>query len=76
MNAATATTARKIKLQRGVPGWYVYHGNDCKDFFDIHKIGPGMWTVEHGHRENGVKTVEAWTVESLDAARALIAATI
>ena len=76
MNATTATTARKIKLQRGVPGWYVYHANHCKDFFNIHKIGPGMWTVEHTHRENGTKTVEAWTVENLDAARALIAATI
>lgn len=76
MNATTATTARKIKLQRGMPGWYVYHANDCKDSFYIFKIGPGMWTVEHGRRDNGTKTVETWTVESLDAARALIAATI
>ena len=76
MNATAATTARKIKLQRGMPGWYVYHANDCKDSFSIHKIGPGMWTVEHTHRESGAKTGETWTVESLDAARALIAATI
>ena len=76
MNATTATPARKIKLQRGMPGWYVYHANDCKDFFDIHKIGPGMWSVTHSFRTNGNSTVETWTVESLDAARALIADTI
>lgn len=76
MNATTATTARKIKLQRGMPGWYVYYANGCKDSFDIFKVGPGMWTVKHVRRDNGTKTVETWTVESLDAARALIAATI
>ena len=75
MTTITAA-APKIKLQRGMAGWYVYYANDCRDSFDIFKIGPGMWTVKHGRRENGVRTVEAWTVESLDAARALIAATI
>lgn len=75
MNTTTATT-RKIKLQRGMAGWYVYYANGCRDTFDIFKIGPGMWTVKHkaGHRETA--TVETWTVANLDAARALIASLI
>ena len=73
MNTSTAT-APKIKLQRGMAGWYVYYSRN--NTFDIHKVAPGMWTVRHqvGHRENA--TAETWTVANLDAARALIASLI
>src|SRR5699024_2237424 len=73
MNTSTAT-APKIKLQRGMAGWYVYYSRN--NTFDIHKVAPGMWTVRHqvGHRENA--TAETWTVSNLDAARALIASLI
>lgn len=75
MNTTTATT-RKIKLQRGMAGWYVYYSADLKHTFDIHKIATGMWAIKHkvGHRENA--TVETWTVTNLDAARAFIADTL
>lgn len=75
MNTSTAT-APKIKLQRGMAGWYVYYSADLKHTFDIHKITTGMWAIKHkvGHRENA--TTENWTVANLDAARALIAALI
>ena len=73
MNTSTAT-APKIKLQRGMAGWYVYYSRN--NTFDIHKVAPGMWTVRHqvGHRENA--TAETWTVANLDAARALIASLV
>src|SRR5699024_10133580 len=73
MTTYTAT-APKIKLQRGMAGWYVYYSRN--NTFDIHKVAPGMWTVRHqvGHREHA--TAETGTVANLDAARALIASLI
>src|SRR5699024_518181 len=73
MNTSTAA-APKIKLQRGMAGWYVYYSRN--NTFDIHKVAPGMWTLRHqvGHRENA--TAETWTAANLDAARALIASLI
>lgn len=75
MNTSTAT-APKIKLQRGMAGWYVYYSADLNHTFDIHKVATGMWAIKHkvGHRESA--TVETWTVANLDAARALIASLI
>lgn len=72
----TAAATQKIKLQRGMPGWYVFYTRGFD--FSIQKQGPGMWSVTGGTYQPETKSFskETWIVADLNAARALIANTI
>ena len=75
MNSTART--RKIHLRRMMAGWHVFNSADYAHEFNIHKIGAGVWRIDHTDRTNyPTKTEESWIVENLDKARSFIANTI
>lgn len=74
----TTTRTRKIKLNRVMNGWYTFNSHNYEHVFDIHKVGPGAWTIKHQDYTFGSENVteEGWIVEDLDKARSFIASAI
>lgn len=72
----TTATTRKIKLNRVMNGWYCYNAANYLHTFDIHRIGPGAWSIKHQDWTGADCTEETWIVEDLDKARAFIASAI